>query len=184
MAGLTVAGNCHLSRSKCGHGLIFAVMQFLATWAVLRGVRWGPTLRQPHKDIDQMTESDPSKAANCRLKRSSISCENAMTLRDRLREDFAITREKMEEKYPDLGAVETLKYLEDTVDDVPPELLAEYEAVFLRWETYEVVKLHDEALRAIGFRLHPVNAAEFVRQFIETANADRKRFETPRLTVV
>ena len=107
-----------------------------------------------------------------------------------LKDDIATTlewRTETETKYPgdprNSRAVEILTRLEATADDVTPELMAEYNAVFLRWDTHEVCLLHNEALRAVGFHSYPANAAEFVRQVIETANADRRRFEIPRLTL-
>jgi hypothetical protein len=105
-----------------------------------------------------------------------------------LKDDFATTLEWRTEKaaeYPgdprNLRAVEILRRLKATADNLPPELVAEYKAVFLRWETHEVCVLHNDALRAVGFHSHPADAAEFVRQFVEMANADRRRFERPRL---
>jgi hypothetical protein len=66
-----------------------------------------------------------------------------------LKDDFATTLEWRTEKaaeYPgdprNLRAVEILQRLKATADNLPPELVAEYEAVFLRWETYEVCVLH------------------------------------------
>jgi hypothetical protein len=58
--------------------------------------------------------------------------------------------------------------------------MAEYKAVFFRWDTSEVVRLHNEALRAVGFCTHPKDATAFVRAFIEMVNTDRRRFETFR----
>jgi hypothetical protein len=78
-------------------------------------------------------------------------------------------------------AAEILNRLAATVDRVPPKLMAEYSAVFVRWDTSEVVRLHDDALRAIGFHTLPETATDFVQAFIELANADRRRFETPAI---
>lgn len=103
-----------------------------------------------------------------------------------LKDDIAAPldwRASKAEEYPDdqrnMRAVEILLHLEETADDVPPTLMAEYDAVFLRWDTTEVVVIHADALRGVGFHSTPVNATEFVRHFIETANADRRRFEPP-----
>lgn len=94
-------------------------------------------------------------------------------------------RAEKAEEYPDdvrnVRATEILRRLAATADDVPAALMAEYNAVFLRWDTYEVVRLQDEAMRGIGFHTQPENAADFVRGFVEMANADRRRFEPPRL---
>jgi len=109
-----------------------------------------------------------------------------MTLKDDVEATQFWRAEKAEQHPDDLRnqrGVEILGRLAETADDVPPELMAEYDAVFLRWETSEVVRLHSEALRRVGFHSHPANATEFVRQFVEEANADRRRFETPTLAV-
>ena len=62
--------------------------------------------------------------------------------------------------------------------------MSEYRAVFLRWDTSEVVRLINGALRAVGFRTYPVDATAFVREFIELVNRDRRQFETFRPRVV
>jgi hypothetical protein len=105
-----------------------------------------------------------------------------------LKDDLASTLEWRANKaaeYPadprNSRAVEILRHLIATADDLSPELLAEYNAVFLRWDTHEVCMLHNEALRAVGFHSHPADAAEFVRHFVQIANSDRRRFENPRL---
>ena len=82
------------------------------------------------------------------------------------------------------GAVEILRHLAATADDVPLALMCEYRAVFLRWDTSEVVRLINETLRAVGFRAYPVDATAFVREFIELVNRDRRQFETFRPRVV
>ena len=104
-----------------------------------------------------------------------------------LREDFesiAAWRADKAADYPDnpgnLRAVEILNRLAATADHVPPDMMSEYAAVFLRWDTSEVCRCHDEALRAVGFRTHPADATAFVREFIELVNKDRRRFETFR----
>ena len=107
--------------------------------------------------------------------------------RDSIKCDFSNSlewRARKAEEYPhdprNLRAVEILQHLEETADHLSPELMAEYSAIFVRWDTYEVVRLQSDALRAVGFHSYPADAAEFVRQLIETANADRRRFESPR----
>ncbi len=92
-----------------------------------------------------------------------------------LKEDFQKTANWRAEKaaeYPDdtrnERAVEILRRLAATADDVPPELMSEYKAVFFRWDTSEVVRLHDEALCAVGFHSHPKDATAFVGAFVES----------------
>jgi hypothetical protein len=109
-----------------------------------------------------------------------------------LKDDFlcrAEWRGAKAEQYPDDGrnkkAVVILGNLAATADAVPAGLMAEYAAVFLRWQTDEVVRLHNEALRAVGFHSEPETATAFVRDFIAMANADRRRFEAhPSLMTV
>ncbi len=74
--------------------------------------------------------------------------------------------------------------LEQTVAEIPPELLTEFEAVFRRWSLAEVVLLYTGAVRAVGFLSHPGSASEFVRSFIQSANAQRRQHERPRLQLV
>jgi hypothetical protein len=97
-------------------------------------------------------------------------------------------REEKAEQYPNdkrnLETVEIFKRLAATANDVPRSLMDEYEAVFLRWETDEVVSMHSEALRAVGFHSSPENATEFVRDFVESVNAERRRFEDVSVSLV
>jgi hypothetical protein len=83
--------------------------------------------------------------------------EDAM--RSELTEEFENTAAWREEKAAvqradprNRGAVEILRHLAATADDVPLALMSEYRAVFLRWDTSEVVRLINETLRAVGFR--------------------------------
>lgn len=73
-----------------------------------------------------------------------------------------------------------LRRLAATADGVPQELVAAYDALFLRFDTHEVIRLHTDALRAVGFHTYPADATAFVREFIELVNADRRRFEGGR----
>jgi hypothetical protein len=109
-------------------------------------------------------------------------------MRSELTEEFENTAAWREEKAAVQGPTHAtgghLRHLAATADDVPLALMSEYRAVFLRWDTSEVVRLINETLRAVGFRTYPVDATAFVREFIELVNRDRRQFETFRPRVV
>ena len=88
-------------------------------------------------------------------------------------------RTEKAEQYPEdvrnRKAAALLEILAHTVDEVPQQLLDAYDAVFLRWDTHEIVKLNDEALRAVGFRSEPESAEAWIRGFLSEVLMDRQR---------
>jgi hypothetical protein len=109
------------------------------------------------------------------------------SVRDMLREDFEAQAEWRRNKaveYPNddrnSKAAEMFDKLAATVGAVPESLLDAYAATFSRWETSEVVTSHSEALREVGSRSAPADAAAFVRDFVERINPERRRFEALR----
>ena len=87
-------------------------------------------------------------------------------------------REKAEESPEDnrnLKAAECLEGLETSVASVNPDLFAEYRVVF--WTPYfdsstalELIEVHSEVLRSVGFSLFPKNVNELVRDLLDAAS--------------
>jgi hypothetical protein len=89
-------------------------------------------------------------------------------------------REKAEEFPEDnrnLKAAECLERLETSVASVNPDLFAEYRVVF--WTPYsdnsaalELIDVHSEVLRSVGFSLFPKDVNELVRDLLDAASRE------------
>ena len=89
-------------------------------------------------------------------------------------------REKAEEFPEDnrnLKAAECLERLETSVGSVNPDLFAEYRVVF--WTPYsdnsaalDLIDVHSEVLRSVGFSLFPKDVNELVRDLLDAASRE------------
>jgi hypothetical protein len=89
-------------------------------------------------------------------------------------QDGADWRRQKCEEYPDdprnEKAVALLERLAKTAIDVPPHLLNAYDDTFFRSDDMSgVIDLESYMLRAVGFWLHPTDAAEFLHEFLAMA---------------
>ena len=83
-------------------------------------------------------------------------------------------RRKLEESPDDqrnAKAADLLERLAKTVSDVPQHLLDAYKATFFRVDDMSsVIDLESSLLRAVGFRITPENATDFIEEFLEMAS--------------
>ncbi len=89
----------------------------------------------------------------------------------------AVRRQRSFRKTTAINAAEYLERLETSVASVNPDLFAEYRVVF--WTPYsdnsaalELIDVHSEVLRSVGFSLFPKDVNELVRDLLDAASRE------------